>query len=117
MKRLGFTTIPAVSHYWLADARAQSCLVAADSLGARRVGALNLAVAKAFVSEVALVSDEAILDAQRWLWRNVCVAAEPGGAAAFAALLSGAYRPAQAERVGVLVCGANVDLAALASLV
>ena len=90
--------------------------VAADSLGARSVGALNLAIARRAVDHVALVGDAAIRDAQRWLWRELQVAAEPGGAAAFAALASGAYRPAASERVGVLICGANVDLAALATL-
>ncbi len=60
--------------------------------------------------------DAAIIEAQRCLWRDVSIVAEPGGAAAFAALLSGAYRPARTERVGVLVCGANADLATLAKL-
>src|SRR5271169_3440283 len=82
--------------------------VAADSLGARSVGALNLAIARRAVDHVALVADTAILTAQRTLWREMQIAVEPGGAAAFAALVSGAYRPAAGERVGVLVCGANV---------
>lgn len=91
--------------------------VAADSLGARSVGALNLAIAQRAVDHVALVDDAAIRAAQQRLWREMQVAVEPGGAAAFAALASGAYRPAAGERVGVLVCGANVDLDALAALV
>jgi threonine dehydratase len=90
--------------------------VAADSLGARRVGDLNFAIARALVSESVLVPDAAIVDAQRRLWREVSVVAEPGGAAAFAALISGAYQPEKDERVGVLVCGANADLAAFAAL-
>jgi threonine dehydratase len=64
---------------------------------------------------VALVSDEAIRGAQRALWDTVRVVAEPGGAAALAALLSGAYRPRAGERVGVLVCGANTDPGAVYS--
>lgn len=87
--------------------------VAADSLGARSVGALNLAIARRAVDHVALVSDEAIRAAQRVLWRDLSIVAEPGGAAAYAALASGAYRPAAGERIGVLVCGANADLSAL----
>ena len=71
-------------------------------------------VAKRFVSSVVLVTDSAIAQAQRRLWADVSVIAEPGGAAALAAIASGAYRPEQDERVGVLVCGANADLAALA---
>jgi len=62
------------------------------------------------------VSDEAIVAAQRALWRDWRIAAEPGGAAALAALLSGAYRPRAGERVGVLLCGANVDLAKLSEI-
>jgi threonine dehydratase len=88
--------------------------VAADSLGARRVGDLNLAIAQRHVSGVVLVSDAAILESQRRLWRDLSIVAEPGGAAAFAALLSGAYRAEKGERVGILVCGANADLTALA---
>ncbi len=88
--------------------------VAADSLGSRRVGALNLAIAQRGVDHVALVTDKAIRAAQRTLWRDMTIIAEPGGAAAYAALASGAYRPAPDERVGVLVCGANADLSAFA---
>jgi threonine dehydratase len=88
--------------------------IAADSLGAKRVGELNFKIARRFVSSVVLVTDSAITQAQRRLWADVSVIAEPGGAAAFAAIASGAYRPEQDERVGVLVCGANADLAALA---
>lgn len=81
--------------------------VAADSLGARRVGKLMFAIAGDHVADVVLVSDAEILTAQQRLWDGVRLVAEPGGAAALAALLSGAYRPAPGERVCVLVCGAN----------
>jgi threonine dehydratase len=91
--------------------------VAADSLGARNVGSRVHAIAAAFVDHVALVPDEAITAAQGRLWRDFRIASEPGGATAFAALMSGAYRPAKGERVGVLLCGANVDLAKLAGAV
>src|ERR1035437_2944390 len=87
--------------------------IAADSLAPKRVGELMFPLAERWVTRVALVSYEAIMAAQRALWNTLRVVAEPGGAAAFAALLSGAYRPAAGERVGVLVCGANttaVDL-------
>jgi threonine dehydratase len=91
--------------------------IAADSLGARRIGALAFEVAsaqrRAGTLESVLVSDDAIRQAWRALWREVRVAAEPGGAAALAALLSGAWRPRPGERVGVLVCGGNVDPALL----
>ena len=66
------------------------------------------------VSHSVLVSDAAIRDAQALLWRQMRIAAEPGGAAALAALTGGAFTPATDERVGVLVCGANVDLRMLA---
>ncbi len=89
--------------------------VAANSLGSRSVGELNLAIARRAVDHVALVTDEAIRAAQLGLWRDFSIVAEPGGAAAYSALTSGAYRPAPGERVGVLVCGANADLASLAA--
>lgn len=90
--------------------------VAADSLGARNVFARVHETASRYVDRIVLVPDAAIAEAQRRLWLGLRAAAEPGGAAALAALVSGAYRPAPGERVGVLACGANVDLAALASL-
>jgi len=88
--------------------------IAADSLGAKRVGELNFDIARRFVSEVVLVPDRAIAEAQRQLWAEVSIIAEPGGAAAFAAIASGAYRSERDERVGVLVCGSNADLATFA---
>ncbi len=91
--------------------------VAADSLGARNVFGRVFEAAKAHVDHVVLVSDDAIREAQKRLWLGLRAASEPGGAAALAALTSGAYRPAPGERVGVLACGANVDLAALAATV
>jgi threonine dehydratase len=87
--------------------------VAADSLGARNTGDLVHAICREAVDHVALVADPAIREAQGLLWRDWRIAAEPGGAAALAALVSGAYRPEAGERVGVLLCGANVDLASL----
>jgi threonine dehydratase len=83
--------------------------VAADSLGARRVGALMFPLARAWVERVVLVDDGAIRRAQQALWDDLRVVAEPGGAAALAALMTGAYRPPAGARVGVLVCGANAD--------
>jgi threonine dehydratase len=83
--------------------------IAADSLAPKRVGELMFPLSQAYVHSVALVADEAIREAQGTLWEALRVAAEPGGAAALAALLSGRYRPAPGERVGVLVCGGNVD--------
>ncbi|HWG48795.1 MAG TPA: threonine/serine dehydratase [Candidatus Acidoferrales bacterium] len=84
--------------------------VAADSLGARRVGELMFPIAQRFVQRVVLVSDEQIIEAQRLLWQRLRIIAEPGGATALAALISGAYQPHPGERVGVVICGANADL-------
>jgi len=81
--------------------------IAGDSLAPRRVGSLMFPIAQAHVEKVVLVSDDAILQAQLALWSTLRVVVEPGGAAAFAALLSGQYRPAPGERVAVLLCGAN----------
>jgi threonine dehydratase len=81
--------------------------IAADSLAPKRVGELMFPMAQKYVERVVLVTDEAIQEAQVELWKTLRLATEPGGAAAFAALLSGRYEPAGGERVGVLVCGGN----------
>lgn len=83
--------------------------VAADSLAPQRVGELMFAIAQEHVAQVVLVTDDHIRESQRRLWSVLRIVAEPGGAAAFAALLGGAYQPRQGERVAVLVCGANTD--------
>lgn len=83
--------------------------IAADSLAPRRVGELMFPLAQKFVERVVLVEDEAIVAAQRALWDELRLATEAGGAAAYAALLSGAYRPATGERVGILLCGGNTS--------
>jgi threonine dehydratase len=84
--------------------------VAADSLGARRVGELMFPIAQKFIAQALLVRDEQIIEAQRTLWRHLRLIAEPGGATALAALLSGAYKPHPGERVGVVLCGSNAEL-------
>ena len=81
--------------------------IAADSLAPRQIGLNVFPIAKACVHGTVLVTDEAIVAAQRQLWESVRVAAEPGGAAALAALTSGAYRPAADERVGIVISGGN----------
>jgi threonine dehydratase len=83
--------------------------IAADSLAPRRVGELMFPLAKKYVQKVVLVSDEAIVQAQKTLWETARIVAEPGGAAALAALLSRRYVPEPVERVGVLVCGGNTE--------
>jgi threonine dehydratase len=76
-------------------------------LAPQRVGERVFPIVRAHVHRVVLVSDDDIRNAQRTLWDKVRVVAEPGGAAAFAALLSGRYRPHADEAVGVLVSGGN----------
>ncbi|MER9850782.1 threonine/serine dehydratase [Mesorhizobium sp. M0106] len=83
--------------------------IAADSLAPRRVGEMMYPIAEAFVERSILVGDDDIIAAQAALWDRVRIISEPGGAAAFAALLSGRYAPAAGERVAVLVCGANAN--------
>ncbi|MET8384576.1 threonine/serine dehydratase [Streptosporangium canum] len=87
--------------------------VGADALGASRIGAIGYAVTAAAGVRSVLVSDEAIVEARREMWRSYRIAAEHAGATAFAALRSGAYTPAPGERVAVVVCGANTDPATL----
>ncbi|HMB81955.1 MAG TPA: threonine/serine dehydratase [Vicinamibacterales bacterium] len=81
--------------------------VAADSLAPKRVGELMFPIAQAHIERVVLVTDDAIRNAQRMLWEGLRLVAEPGGCTALAAVLSGAYQPANGERVGVVVSGAN----------
>jgi threonine dehydratase len=81
--------------------------IAADSLAPRRVGELVFPIIQRHVGATVLVTDEAIRDAQRQLWKLLRVVAEPGGAAALAALISQRYVPGANERVGVLICGGN----------
>lgn len=83
--------------------------VAADSLAPKRVGEMMFPIAEAFVERSILVSDDDIIAAQKALWNRVRIISEPGGAAAFAAILSGRYEPVPGERVAVLVCGANAN--------
>jgi threonine dehydratase len=81
--------------------------LAADSLAPRRVGELMFPIAQAHIERVLLVSDAAIRGAQDALWDRARLVVEPGGAAALAALLDGAYQPAAGERVGVVLSGGN----------
>jgi threonine dehydratase len=81
--------------------------VAADSLAPKRVGEIMFPIAQAFVERSVLVSDDDIRAAQLALWDKARVVAEPGGVAAFGAILSGKYTPAPDERVAIVVSGAN----------
>lgn len=81
--------------------------IAADSLAAKRAGALMYPLARQYVCQMVLVPDRAIVQAQEALWNILRIVAEPGGAAAFAALLSRRYERKPGERIGVLVCGGN----------
>jgi threonine dehydratase len=90
------------------------CGVAADSLGATRVGDIAFAVAQRTGVQSVLVNDADIVAARQLLWDRYRLAVEAGGATAFAALLAGAYQPSEAERIAVILCGANTDPATLA---
>jgi threonine dehydratase len=83
--------------------------IAADSLAPRRVGERVFPIVRRHVKEVVLVTDEAIAHAQRTLWSTLRIAAEPGGAAAFAAVLSGRFRPRAGSRIAVVVSGGNTS--------
>jgi threonine dehydratase len=87
--------------------------VAADSLGARRLGAVPWSVGRHFVDESVVVPDEAIRAAQRELWDEFRLIAEPGGATALSAIRTRAYVPEPGERVVVVVCGSNCDPATI----
>ena len=81
--------------------------IAADSLAPKRVGTLMFPLAQRYVARTVLVTDDAIRAAQKALWKTMRIVAEPGGAAAIAALLSGRFKPAAGQSIGVLLCGAN----------
>lgn len=83
--------------------------IAADSLGASRIGVPNFEIAQKLVRDSVLVNDQAVRAALHALWQELRVIAEPAGAAGLAALMAGAYRPAPGERVATLVCGANTE--------
>jgi threonine dehydratase len=83
--------------------------LAADSLGAQRLGAAPWTIVRRFVHDAVLVADDDIRRAQQELWDDLRLVVEPGGAAALAALRSGAYRPQRGERVVVVLCGSNCD--------
>jgi threonine dehydratase len=86
---------------------AEASGIAADSLAPRRIGEQVFPIASRYVSSVYLVSDDDIRAAQRTLWDSLRIVAEPGGAAAFACLLSGKYKPLAGEQVGVVISGGN----------
>ena len=86
--------------------------IAADSLGARRVGDIAFDLARRTGVTSVLVDDDDLVKARRDLWNDYRIAIEHGAAAAYAALTTGAYRPADRERVAVICCGANTDLTA-----
>lgn len=87
--------------------------VAADSLGCRSVGQIPFSIIGQSLAGSVLVSEEAIVHAQAFLWQQFRIVAEPGGAVALAALLSGAYEPAPDERIGIIICGGNADISKL----
>ncbi len=82
--------------------------IAANSLGARKIGQIFFDLAQEAGTPSVLVTNEAIAEAQKVLWREARMLVEPGGACALAALLSGVYRPEPGEKVAVLLCGANI---------
>ncbi|MDP2819553.1 MAG: threonine/serine dehydratase [Polaromonas sp.] len=88
--------------------------IAADSLGAKRIGDLAWAATQAHVGDALLLSDESIRAAQLWLWKELKLAVEPAAALPLAALHSGAYQPRPDEKICLILCGANLDPATLA---
>ena len=89
--------------------------IAADSLGARRIGSLAWELTQAHVRDALLLQDAAIRSAQLWLWNELKLAVEPAAALPLAALQSGAYVPRAGEKLCLIICGANVDPASLAA--
>ena len=88
--------------------------IAADSLGARRIGQIAWGVTERWVTQSLLVDDAQIRAAQLWMWREMRLAVEPAAAVPLAALQCGAYVPREDEKVCLIVCGANFDPTVLA---
>ena len=88
--------------------------IAADSLGARRIGDIAWQVTQQHVNDALLLGDDAILAAQRWLWKEMKLAVEPAAALGLAALQTGAWRPGAGDTVALILCGANLDPSKLA---
>ena len=88
--------------------------IAADSLGAKRIGTLAWVATQAHVRDALLLTDESIRAAQLWLWKELKLAVEPAAALPLAALHSGRYTPRVDEKVCLIICGANLDPATLA---
>jgi threonine dehydratase len=87
--------------------------VAADSLGAKRIGAIAWQITQRTVKDSLLLPDDAIRAAQLWLWKEMKLAVEPAAALPLAALHTGTYRPREGEKVCLVICGANLDPATL----
>ncbi len=87
--------------------------IAADALGATRIGSIAWPITQRHVKQSILLGDEAIRQAQLWLWQHLQMAVEPAAALGLAALHTGAYKPAQDEKVCLVICGANLDLTTL----
>ncbi|MEM8502100.1 MAG: threonine/serine dehydratase [Cyanobacteria bacterium P01_D01_bin.1] len=85
--------------------------IAADALGSRQVGEMMYAIAQEYISDCILVDEDSIAKAQQMLWSELRIAAEPAGVVPIAALISGRYVPQPEEKIGVLICGGNTDLA------
>jgi threonine dehydratase len=105
----------------LAQARAEGAPVdvevsgvAVDSLGARRIGQIAWDMTQRWVKQALLLPDDAIRQAQRWMWQELRLAVEPAAALPVAALQAGVYRPEADATVCLIVCGANFDPAAVA---
>jgi threonine dehydratase len=91
--------------------------LAADSLGAKRIGNIAWNVTQRHVKEALLINDEAIRAAQLWLWKEFKLAVEPAAALGLAALQNGAYAVHAKEKVCLIICGANLDPASLSAIV
>lgn len=87
--------------------------IAADSLGAKRIGAIAWQETQRHVRDALLLHDGAIREAQQWLWSELKLAVEPAAALPLAALRAGIYTPTAQERVCLIICGANLDPASL----
>lgn len=87
----------------------------ADSLGAPYAAPYTFSLCRRYVDELVLVDDDALRRAMALLFRGAKLAVEPAGAAATAALVGPLRERLRGRKVGIIVCGSNIDAASFAA--
>ncbi|MBS1201201.1 MAG: serine/threonine dehydratase [Proteobacteria bacterium] len=89
----------------------------ADSLGAPYAMPVSFELCRAHLDELVLVTDAALVASMRFLLEHGKLAVEPAGAASTAALRGPLKERLAGLKVGLIVCGSNIDAASFARLI